>query len=132
MLIKRSLRSEQHSAPTGQPTLPSFPGGALPAPEQRLQTLLVRSVAVLALAVSLVYLVWRTVDTVDLAVWWVSVPLLLCEAHAALGLALFTFSPGQSSQQARLAQALFNSKGAVELDVAPTTAVQYAPELAFS
>ena len=28
----------------------------------------------------------------DLAVWWLSVPLLLLEAHAVVGLALFTFS----------------------------------------
>ncbi|HET7702612.1 MAG TPA: cellulose synthase catalytic subunit [Candidatus Limnocylindrales bacterium] len=52
----------------------------------------IRAIAVAALAVTVAYLMWRTVATVELAVWWVSVPLLVLEFHAALGLALFTFS----------------------------------------
>src|SRR5680860_804399 len=50
------------------------------------------SLAVLALLVSVAYLVWRATQTLDLAVWWLSVPLLLLEVHAVVGLALFTFS----------------------------------------
>ena len=52
-------------------TLPSFPGGALPAREGRGRTAYIRVVAVLALVVSTAYLAWRTFATVDLAVWWV-------------------------------------------------------------
>jgi cellulose synthase (UDP-forming) len=49
-------------------------------------------IAVVALSVNLAYLAWRTVSTVDLAVWWVSLPLLVLEIHAAIGIALFAFS----------------------------------------
>jgi len=49
-------------------------------------------VAIIALAVTGAYLTWRVVATVDLAVWWVAVPLFVLEVHAALGLVLFTFS----------------------------------------
>jgi cellulose synthase (UDP-forming) len=49
-------------------------------------------VAVLALTVTTVYLVWRVAVTVDLAVWWLSVPLYLLELHAAAGLGLYVFS----------------------------------------
>jgi cellulose synthase (UDP-forming) len=42
--------------------------------------------------VTAAYLGWRTLATVELSVWWVSIPLLVLEFHAALGLALFTFS----------------------------------------
>ena len=51
-----------------------------------------RTIAIVALSVNLAYLVWRTVSTVDLAVWWVSLPLLILEIHAAIGIALFAFS----------------------------------------
>lgn len=64
----------------------------LPAPESARRTRIIRAGAVLALLVSLVYLGWRILFTVDLAVWWVSVPLLVFEVHAFVGLALFTFS----------------------------------------
>jgi len=62
--------------------------GGEPARERRL----IQLVACLALLVMLAYLVWRTTATLDLAVWWVSVPLLALEIHAALGLGLHTFS----------------------------------------
>jgi cellulose synthase (UDP-forming) len=61
----------------------SLPGTAMPA---------IRSIAVLALAVTLVYLVWRAGWTLALDVWWISIPLFVLEVHAFLGLALFTFS----------------------------------------
>lgn len=48
--------------------------------------------AIVALAATVGYLGWRIVATVDLAAWWVSVPLLLIEIHAAVGLAFLAFS----------------------------------------
>lgn len=65
-------------APTGVPTA-----------ESRGRRALVHLSALVAGVVSTAYLAWRATDTVDLRVWWVSVPLLLLEAHAVLGLALF-------------------------------------------
>jgi len=47
---------------------------------------------VLALVASAAYLTWRALFTVNLAAWWISIPLLVLEIHAAIGLALFTFS----------------------------------------
>jgi len=47
---------------------------------------------VVALAATAVYLVWRIARTIDPEAWWLSVPVLALEVHAALGLALFTFS----------------------------------------
>ena len=69
---------------------PSFPDRA--APGGSFHDLVARTVAVLALAVTGAYLTWRAVATIDLAVWWVSVPLYLLELHAALGLGLYVFS----------------------------------------
>lgn len=71
---------------------PSNPQMALPPLEAQWRTLLIRAVAVLALIVGLVYLIWRAVFTVDLVVWWISIPLLVCEVHALVGLVLYTFS----------------------------------------
>ena len=71
---------------------PALPGRDLPAPESAIRRATIRAIAIAALVVTAAYLVWRTVATVDLAVWWVSVPLILLEYHAAAGLALFTFS----------------------------------------
>ncbi|MGQ0519671.1 MAG: hypothetical protein ACT4PX_00785, partial [Actinomycetota bacterium] len=70
----------------------AFPGGSLPEPETAGRAALIRAVAVVGLAANLAYLTWRALATLDLSVWWVSVPLLLLEAHAVLGLALFAFS----------------------------------------
>lgn len=52
----------------------------------------VQAAACVALLVTLGYLGWRATTTVDLTVWWVSLPLLALEVHAAAGLALHTFS----------------------------------------
>jgi cellulose synthase (UDP-forming) len=71
---------------------PTMPGRDLPAPEARSRVWAIRTIAVSALAVTLSYLVWRATATLALDVWWVSVPLLIMEFHAALGLGLFTFS----------------------------------------
>ncbi|HEX7951150.1 MAG TPA: cellulose synthase catalytic subunit [Candidatus Limnocylindrales bacterium] len=70
----------------------TLPGRGLPAPESAVRRACIRTIAVVALAVTAAYLAWRVVATVDLMVWWVSVPLIALEIHAALGLALFTFS----------------------------------------
>ncbi len=69
-----------------------LPGTGIPAAESFLRRTGIRAIALLALAVTTAYLAWRIVATVDLAVWWVSIPLIVLEVHAALGLVLFTFS----------------------------------------
>ena len=71
---------------------PTIPGRELPLPETRTRTLAIRSIAVLALVVTVAYLAWRAAFTLAIDVWWLSVPLYVLELHAALGLALFTFS----------------------------------------
>ena len=63
-----------------------LPSRDLPAPEPAARRWLIRSIAMAALLVNAAYLVWRTTSTVDLGVWWVSLPLLILEFHAALGL----------------------------------------------
>jgi cellulose synthase/poly-beta-1,6-N-acetylglucosamine synthase-like glycosyltransferase len=52
----------------------------------------IRTVACIALAASLAYLTWRATATIEWSAWWLALPLLALEAHAAAGLALFTFS----------------------------------------
>lgn len=71
---------------------PVFPGSGLPAPESRGRKLLIRSVAILAIAVTLLYLTWRATDTIDLASWWVSIPFLFLEIFGLVSFVLFTFS----------------------------------------
>ena len=65
-----------------------FPGAAMPSPERPLRRLGIRAVTVLAVLVTSAYLLWRALETVDLAVWWLAVPLLVLEAYALLGLVL--------------------------------------------
>jgi cellulose synthase/poly-beta-1,6-N-acetylglucosamine synthase-like glycosyltransferase len=72
--------------------LARVPGRDLPVPETARRRFLVRSVAIIALAATLIYLAWRLTSTIPLDVWWLSIPLFVLEVHAALGLALFTFS----------------------------------------
>lgn len=66
-----------------------FPRTAVPEPETARRRRLTQTVAVVALLVTLAYLGWRLLDTLNLAEWWISVPLLVLELHAALGLGLF-------------------------------------------
>ena len=83
----------QHHDPEAQTPatdLPRFLGSERPAPESQRRRLLVRGFAIATIAVTVAYLVWRTVATVDLSVWWLAVPLLVAEAHNALGLGLYT------------------------------------------
>jgi cellulose synthase (UDP-forming) len=68
------------------------PPPALPAPESMVRRTTIRAIAVAALLVSAAYLAWRVSSTLNLDAWWVSVPLVVLEIHATLGLALFTFS----------------------------------------
>jgi cellulose synthase (UDP-forming) len=71
--------------------LPRFPDGAIPD-GPRIRELVTRTVAVLALVVTMAYLAWRAVVTIDLRVWWLSIPLYVLELHAAVGLGLYVFS----------------------------------------
>jgi cellulose synthase (UDP-forming) len=82
-------RARSRAVDWQQPVLVS---SSLPAPETRRRRFAIRLIALAALASSAVYLTWRGLATLDLAVWWLAVPLFLLEVHAALGLALFTFS----------------------------------------
>jgi len=66
--------------------------GHLPPVEPASRRLLIRSVALLALAVTTAYLGWRLLATLNLDAWWVAVPMFALEVHAAVGLGLFTFS----------------------------------------
>lgn len=70
----------------------SLPDHGLPAPESAVRQWSIRGLALLALAVTVAYLTWRIGWTLALDVWWLSVPLVILEIHAAIGLALFTFS----------------------------------------
>jgi cellulose synthase (UDP-forming) len=60
----------------------------MPAPERPLTRLGIRAVTVLAVLATSAYLLWRALDTIDLAVWWLALPLLVLEAYALLGLVL--------------------------------------------
>jgi len=66
--------------------------GHLPPPDSRNRLLLLRGVALLALAVTAAYLGWRALATLNLDAWYLAVPMLVLETHAAIGLGLFTFS----------------------------------------
>lgn len=71
--------------------LPTFPHGELPPAEPRSRLFVTRALALATLVIAFGYLGWRILGgTVNLEVWWVSIPLIVAEIHAALGLALFT------------------------------------------
>ena len=72
---------------------PPFAGGerALPQRESKSRTWVIRAAAVVALGVSLAYLIWRVGFTLGNNLW-LSIPLWLLEVHAVMGLALFAFS----------------------------------------
>ena len=48
--------------------------------------------AALALAATALYLSWRATSTLNLDAWYLALPMLILEVHAAIGLGLFTFS----------------------------------------
>ena len=66
--------------------------GQLPSPEGVRRLVLIRTVAVAALAVTSAYLLWRASSTLNLDAWYLALPMLILEAHAAIGLGLFAFS----------------------------------------
>ncbi len=68
----------------------SFPDGSLPMPETAGKKLLVRGWALAAIVVTALYLGWRLTGTIDLAWWWVAIPMFVVELHNALGLVLYT------------------------------------------
>lgn len=72
--------------------LPTFIGGARPTPESGGRKATIRGVALLTVAVTYLYLGWRITSTIDLAVWWVALPLILAEVHNGIGLVLYTLS----------------------------------------
>ncbi len=67
-----------------------FPDGSLPRPESATRKLLIRGWALSAIAVTFAYLAWRLNGTIDLAWWWVAIPLFAVEVHNAIGLVLYT------------------------------------------
>ena len=70
---------------------PAFRDGQRPAAESARRVAVVRLFALAALAVTAAYLTWRVAaGTVNLAAWWVAVPLLAAEIHNAFGLLLYT------------------------------------------
>ena len=77
--------------PAVLPVPPSFREGSRPSVESPGRKALIRVVAVVALAVTAAYLAWRIgAGTVNLAAWWVALPLLAAEIHNAFGLVLYT------------------------------------------
>lgn len=75
-----------------RPLLPTLGDGHLPDPEPIARTRTIRIVAIAALLVSAMYLVWRAVWTIDPAAWFIAVPMIVLEVHHAVGLGLYTFS----------------------------------------
>ena len=67
-----------------------FRDGSLPAPESTTRRAVIHGVALLAIAVTAAYLVWRLTSTIALAWWWVAIPLFIVEVHNAFGLVLYT------------------------------------------
>ena len=64
----------------------------LPPPETPARKRLIRTVALLALAASALYLAWRFAFTLNLDAWYLAVPMVVLEVHAAISLGLFAFS----------------------------------------
>ena len=72
---------------------PSFRDGGRPVPETAARKMVIRGVALAALGVTAAYLAWRLgAGTVNLAAWWVAIPLLAAEVHNAFGLVLYTIA----------------------------------------
>ena len=72
--------------------MPAIPGGYLPS-ETPLHTALIRVVALLALTITITYLAWRLLGgTINMAVWWLAVPLFVVEVHNFAGLLFYSFA----------------------------------------
>jgi len=87
----RSARSGSQPDDVG-PGLPDLPDGQMLPAESRSKKRTIRTLAVLGLAASAVYLTWRILFTVDMSAWFVAIPMLVLEIHNAAGLGLYTFS----------------------------------------
>lgn len=72
--------------------LPSFGPGGRPKPEGRADLARIHVFATLAVAIGIAYLIWRWLFTIDLAYWWVALPLIIAETHNIIGLGLFTLA----------------------------------------
>ena len=66
--------------------------GQLPSPDGARRLVFIRAVALVALAVTSAYLLWRASSTLNLDAWYLALPMIILEAHAAIGLGLFAFS----------------------------------------
>ena len=66
--------------------------GHLPPPDSARRLLLIRITAVAALVMTSVYLAWRATSTLNVDAWFLALPMLVLEVHAAIGLGLFAFS----------------------------------------
>lgn len=88
---RRVDRGDVHvSDPPGQLRLSRRQSDLLPVPESRGRRTAIQVVALVAIAASCAYLLWRVTASMADTTLWLSVPLLMLEAHALLGLALFT------------------------------------------
>ena len=72
--------------------LPEFTTAARPEPEPAGRKVFIHGAACFALLLSLFYLSWRITSTIDISVWWVSLPLIVAEVHNAFGLLLYTMA----------------------------------------
>jgi cellulose synthase/poly-beta-1,6-N-acetylglucosamine synthase-like glycosyltransferase len=71
---------------------PWVTGPEMPPPEPQGRRRIIRAAALTALAMSVIYLVWRGAFTLNLSAWWISVPLYVLEIAGFIALALFTYS----------------------------------------
>ncbi len=84
--------SQPREAATEPLRLPQFLGGEFPEPESFGRKLFIRSFAGITLLLTSGYVLWRAAFTVDLDVWYVSLPLMIAETHSLGGFLLFTLS----------------------------------------
>ncbi len=87
-VVMASSGSSRAIPELGRPDI--FRDGSMPAHESAARKLLIRGWALVAIAVSVVYLSWRLTGTVNLQWWWVAIPLIVVEIHNTLGLILYT------------------------------------------
>lgn len=64
----------------------------MPPPESPARRRRIHGVALVAIAVTAVYLAWRLTGTIALAWWWVAIPMFVVELHNAFGLVLYTIA----------------------------------------
>lgn len=91
-LAAESLDTSPSPAVDGSPRLQLIRPmtDALPAVESRGRRRTVQVLACMTLLATVAYLAWRTLGTLAGSTLWLSIPLLLLEVHALVGLSLFT------------------------------------------